>query len=124
MKRFYKIYKQYIVEQDNDAAIAAPETVAPAIGNQQPGAIPPAAAGPESDTNKLDSAAFVGLIRMLKSAFVARPSDEDTAKITTDIGEINETNAMDVYKKLIPVIGKYVDIRGTLGGDLNLDKIK
>jgi len=103
--RFHDIYRQYINEQDEvppappappgapevPEAPAAPET--PTIDNQQP-------------EQKLDSDGFVTLVRLLKDAFVVRPTSEDADDII-DIGEINASNVYDKFKQILTLIKKY-----------------
>lgn len=132
MKKFEQIYRQYINEQDQTAAaITAPEGPgaqtnpnASALNSPQSTIDNQQAADGEGTPHSLDSTGFVSLVRLLKAAFIAKPSDADSAKVTADTPEINETNAMQVFKQLLPLIGKYVDTAATTGDNLNLDKIK
>jgi len=101
--KFHEIYKQYITEQDEVPAAPAPEAPpapeasaapeAPTIDNQQP-------------EQKLDTDGFVTLVRLLKDAFVVRPSNEDADNII-DIGEINASNVYEKFKNILTLIKKY-----------------
>tara|TARA_R110000868_G_scaffold129906_1_gene339198 strand:+ start:300 stop:662 length:363 start_codon:yes stop_codon:yes gene_type:complete len=99
--KFHDIYNLYITEQDAPAAPEPPPApeppanagAAPTIDNQQPEA-------------KLDTDGFVTLVRLLKDAFVVKPSTEDADSII-DIGEINAVNAYDKFKKILDLIKKY-----------------
>lgn len=79
----------------------------PTLDNQKP---------PEPAISQLSPASYVTLVRLLRDAFIAKPSDEDAStiakmKFTTDSGEesgeINETNAEDAFSKILPIISKY-----------------
>ena len=107
--KFNSIYSQYILEQDAPPAPPAPD--AAAGGAPTPAAAPaPGAAEPTIDNQgeekKLDTDGFVTLVRLLKDAFVVKPTTEDADSII-DIGEINATNAYEKFKKILTLIKKY-----------------
>ena len=121
-RKFDEVYEQWVVEAADKPILAPPlkpdEEQAPqqtpqpeapqdSIDNQQPAA----------DTGKtVDSSSFVTLVRLLKDAYVIRPTDEDCSKII-DIGEINANNASEKFKVILSMIKKYLpELDIDLGG--------
>jgi hypothetical protein len=57
------------------------------------------------------------MVRLLKAAFLASPSEEDSAAVNNlkisgpdgqQTDEINETNAGEAFEALLPIISKYI----------------
>ena len=122
-RKFDQIYRQYVTEKEEpilapplkqgQAAQAAEEPPAPAenqdVSNQEPPA-------EQRTGTSVDSSSFVTMTRLLKDAFIIKPSDEDASKII-DIGEINGNNASEKFKVILGLIKKYlpeldIDLKG------------
>jgi len=133
VKRFAAILKRYniVVEDANQpnpnpmgdvssalpGAPTAPAADAPeTIDNQTP---------PEPAVKQLQPENYVLLVKLLKAAFIASPSEEDAAtvnnlKFTSPDGgeteEVNETNADEAFNKLLPILSKYINQDKTVAG--------
>lgn len=108
MSRFHQIlnraYREIITEQDQPPvppAEPAPEQAAPT----------PIPDAPESKDEQpkeiLSPEGMVFLVRLLPKALMIDTLDTTEEAMLADIGDIDEYNAKEVLKKLIPIIQKY-----------------
>ena len=114
MSRFHQLlnraYREIITEQDQppipptEAAPPAPETPTPEQAAPTP--IPDA---PENEEPKeiLSPEGMVFLVRLLPKALMIDTLDTTEEAMLADIGDIDEYNAKDILKKIIPIIQKY-----------------
>lgn len=133
MNRFANILKRYNIVVE-DATQPNPNPIGD-VSSALPGAPgAPAAADPgtidnqtppEPATKQLQPENYVLLVKLLKAAFLATPSEEDAAAVNNlkftspDGGEtdqVNETNADEAFNKLLPILSKYIDQDKTVAG--------
>jgi hypothetical protein len=119
MSKFHKLlnraYREIITEQDQppiqeDPNVAAqnvaPQNVQPEQGG--PTAIeeiPEQGEGQEKDI--LSPEGMVFLVRLLSKALMIDTLDTSEEALIADIGEIDEYNAKDTLKRIIPIVQKY-----------------
>lgn len=113
MSRFHQIlnraYREIITEQDQPPVPPAePLPAEPAPEQAAPTPIPDA---PESKDEQpkeiLSPEGMVFLVRLLPKALMIDTLDTTEEAMLADIGDIDEYNAKEVLKKLIPIIQKY-----------------
>jgi hypothetical protein len=114
MSKFHNIlnraYRVVITEQDQPPVQEDPnlqQAAAPAVAAEQqaPTPIEGEAKGDEKDI--LSPEGMVFLIRLLPKALMIDTLDTNEEALIADIGEIDEYNAREALKKLIPIIQKY-----------------
>lgn len=125
--RFWKLYRQFITEQQDAAVPQAVANIEGGMDLQSDQSALQADQPPQQTditnqdpTANLDNAGFVTLIRLLKDAFVLHPKDED-ADVILNIGNINSANAYEKFNTILGLIKKYnpeIDV------DLSLGKIQ
>lgn len=129
MRRFDSILKHYgiVAEQgENEQAMQNVASALPPAPGEQGTQPAPAPAGQETIDNQqstepekkqLQPENYVMLVKLLKAAFLASPSEEDVATVNDlkfknpDGGEtdqINETNADEAFNKILPILSKYL----------------
>jgi hypothetical protein len=128
VRRFNEILKRYNIVAEAGEGPAAMSSIAsalpPAPGEQ--GAVPAAPAGQETidnqqptepTTKQLQPENYVMLVKLLKAAFLASPSEEDAAAVNdlkftgpdgNETDEVNETNADEAFNKILPILSKYM----------------
>ena len=115
MSNFHKLlnraYREIITEQEQppvqpDPALAqaatqaAPEQTAPTPMPENP-------QGSSAKTEILSPEGMVFLIRLLPKALMIDTLEPNEEELLADIGDIDEYNAKDALKKIIPIIQKY-----------------
>lgn len=116
MSNFHKLlnraYREIITEQEQPPVEAvppapvAPENVAP----EQAAPTPVPEEQPkenQGDKDLLSPEGMVFLIRLLPKALMIDTLDTNEQAMLADIGDIDEVNAKDVLKKIVPLIQKY-----------------
>lgn len=104
MSRFHNLlnraYREIITEQEQPPVpeqMPAPEQAAPTPMPEAPG----------DAQDPLSPEGLVFLVRLLPKALMIDTLEEREQSMLADIGEINENNAREVLKKIIPIIEKY-----------------
>ena len=134
MRQFDTILVRYgiLSEADAQAALGNTDSALPGAGGAQQPAPDPAQGEtidnqqpPAPTTSRLSPESYVTLVKLLKAAFLAEPSEEDAANVSElkftgangqETNEINETNADEAFQKLLPIISKYTAKDKTVEG--------
>jgi hypothetical protein len=113
MSRFHQIlnraYREILTEQDQPPVPPAPLAPEAAIPDQTTPT--PIADVPENKDEQpkeiLSPEGMVFLVRLLPKALMIDTLDTTEQAMLADLGDIDEYNAKEVLKKLIPIIQKY-----------------
>jgi hypothetical protein len=112
MSNFHKLlnraYREIITEQDQPPVPLEQEGV-PATPDQSAPTPVPEEQPKENQGEKdiLSPEGMVFLVRLLPKALMIDTLDTSEQAMLSDIGDIDEVNAKDVLKKIIPLIQKY-----------------
>jgi hypothetical protein len=108
MSRFHsllnKAYREIITEQDQPE-IQAPDVIQP--DQAQPTPAPEAPQPETSEIEPMSPEGMVFLVRLIKKALMIDDLEPDEEQMITDLGNIDEVNAKEAIKKLVPIIQKY-----------------
>ncbi len=117
MSRFHKIlnrtYREIITEQEQPPIQPDPNLVPPAQPTEAapeqaaPTPMPEDNKGEEGEKDIMSPEGMVFLIRILVKALMIDTLDTNEESMIADIGEIDEYNAKDVLKKIVPIVQKY-----------------
>lgn len=115
MSNFHKLlnraYREIITEQEQppiqpDPALAQ-AAAQPAPEQAAPTPMPETPQEPTAQKDILSPEGMVFLIRLLPKALMIDTLEPNEEELLSDIGDIDEINAKDALKKIIPIIQKY-----------------
>lgn len=111
--RFLKVLNEQAEEEGlpPDAAMPPPEgSEAAEQAEAQPNPEPQPAAPAAPAAQALSPEGEVTLIRLLKQAFIAKPSDADAMSVE-NLGDVTSQNAKAQLKQISAMLSNYVDVK-------------